>query len=601
MLVVLLTVAAALQPPAAEDVPIASIAARTFARSEDWVTTGLDCTLFAAGDIDGDGFADVVTLNGAGQLCWAACVHGWKASPWEVLREGVAKGAVDLVVADLDPAPGCEVVVRYPERDVLFAVRDPVRFRDERELQGFVPPAPSDAGDGLQPVEPPPYEPDAELHATFGADLDGDGRPDAGAVFTARRPHAHRVVRVAMRLRAGPDADGDGLADADEAERGSDPHDRDTDDDGLLDGFEVHGLPRGVAAGDGTLSPTRRDVVLVVSRYAQVDEERARREVEKARRPYAALPVVNPDGSRGISLHVRWTDPVPPEAQGAWRDVGNRMLRPEERGLVHWLQITPGGGGQAQQTGDLGSAGAHWAAIAHELGHQLSLSHEGDSGPAWCPLYPSLMNYAFNYQLGGDPEAIRFSDGRFRAVELRESALPERLPFPLETLRYLSAPPFRFTLAADGPDATLIDWDHDGTFSREPVVADVNYGGSTHCGVRRNVEVCGAAPALFIVGGITWLVTVDPRCSATSVRACTGDGAWAAPRAIPHSATRDDPVAVGVGDEGFVFFRTQRAWKVARVTAGAIDAPVELPELGSRDLGAGACGGRVLLVARADD
>src|SRR5690606_2552142 len=134
-----------------------------------------------------------------------------------------------------------------------------------------------------------------------------------------------------------------------------------------------------------------------------------------------------------------------------WRDVSNRMLRPEERGLVHWLQITPGGGGQAQQTGDLGSAGAHWAAIAHELGHQLSLSHEGDSGPAWCPLYPSLMNYAFNYQLGGDPEAIRFSDGRFRAVELRESALPERLPFPLETLRYLSAPPFRFTLAADGP------------------------------------------------------------------------------------------------------------------------------------------------------
>jgi len=138
VLVVLLTVAAALQPPAAEDVPIASIAARTFARSEDWVTTGLDCTLFAAGDIDGDGFADVVTLNGAGQLCWAACVHGWKASPWEVLREGVAKGAVDLVVADLDPAPGCEVVVRYPERDVLFAVRDPVRFRDERELQGDI-------------------------------------------------------------------------------------------------------------------------------------------------------------------------------------------------------------------------------------------------------------------------------------------------------------------------------------------------------------------------------------------------------------------------------------------------------------------------------
>jgi hypothetical protein len=211
------------------------------------------------------------------------------------------------------------------------------------------------------------------------------------------------------------------------------------------------------------------------------------------------------------------------------------------------------------------------------------------------------MNYAFNYQLGGDGEAIRFSDGRFRAVELRETALVEHLPFPLRELQYLAAPPFRFTLAADGDGATRIDWDHDGSFADGPVQADINYGGSTYCGVRHNVEVCGAAPALLVVGGIVHLVTVDPRCSAVSVRAGEGEGKWGPPRAIAGSATRDDPVAVGAGDEGFVFFRTGRWWNVARVTSDAIDPPIELPALGSRGIGAAAVGGRVLVVARADD
>lgn len=582
---------------------LALAAPQSFARSDDWCSAGHDCVLFALGDIDGDGCADVVTLNGDRKLCVAQSVHGWKAAPWEVLREAVPEGAVALEVGDFDPAlDGLEVVVRYADRALCYGKRVGTGFTEERAWTATA----VAAVEGPDVVTPPPYEPDAVCLTRLQGDIDGDGRVDALAVFTANRPHAHRVVRVTVALRASnqaetDDADGDGLTDAQERELGSDPIDRDTDDDGLLDGWEVHGLPRGVASGDGALSPVRRDVVLVVSRYEQLDEALARREVEKSKRVYAAMPTRNPDGSTGVTVHVRWTDPVPLAVQGAWWDVGNRMLRAEERGLVHWMQVTPGGGGQAQQTGDMGGAGAHWAAFAHEVGHQLSLSHEGDSGPAWCPLYPSLMNYAFNYQLGGDGEAIRFSDGRFRSVELRESALVERLPFPLAEVQYLAAAPFRFTLAADGPQATRIDWDHSGSFDEGPVVADINYGGSTYCGTRRNVAICAAAPALLVVGGITHLVTVDPHCSAVSVRACEGDGKWTAPRAIAASATRDDPVAVGAGDEGYVFFRTQRAWNVARVTTDAIDAPIELPSLSTRGLGAVAIGGRVLLVTRADD
>ncbi|MFO0826687.1 MAG: hypothetical protein U0572_00935 [Phycisphaerales bacterium] len=580
-----------------------------FAHSDDWVTAGYDCTLFAAGDIDGDGFGDVVTLNGEHKLCVAYSVGEakqlWKASGWEVLRENLRDRATALVVADVVAEwPGREVIVAYGDDAVVFGSLDHGRFTQERPASDAVKSTLRGAlsatiADGV--VEPPPYEPSAPPLLRFRADIDGDGRDDALTVFSATIPHAHRVVRLAVALHEGTgDSDGDGVNDERERELGSDPHDRDTDDDGLLDGWEVNGLPRGVGAGDGTLNPARQDVIVAVSRYEELDEATAHREVDKAKRLYAAMPTKNPDGSTGITLHARWGTPVPKSGQGSWWDVGGRELPASNRGIAHWMQITPGGGGQAQQTGDMGGSGAHWAAFGHELAHQLSLSHEGDSSPAWCPLYPSLMNYAFNYSLGGDGEAIRFSDGRFRSVELREESLLEKLPFPYDEVKYLAAPPFRFTLKDNGDGTTLIDWNHDGHFDDQPVAADINYGGSTYCGTRRNVEIASAAPALCVVGGVTYLSTVDPKCTAVSIRACEGDGQWAAPRAVPSSATRFDPVLVGLGDEGFVFFRTQRAWCVARFTRDAIDAPVELPELSTCDISACAFGGRVLIVTRDD-
>ena len=585
----LLVVAGLLQDP--------QVSVPAVCRSDDWISTGHDCVAFGAGDLDGDGRAAILTINGNGQLCAARSVQGWKAANWAVLREGLAGGAVSIHAGDFDEAlPGCEIVVCYADRAVLYGGREDGRLPVEREFTGDIP-APASGSVAVAP----PCEPEAARHCSVSADVDGDGRADAITVFTAHRPHAHRIVRVAIAVHDGEDRDGDGVSDAREAGIGSDPLDRDSDDDGLLDGWEVDGLPRDVTGYDGTLSPLHRDVLLAVSRYEDLDEATATAQVDRARAVYAAIPTQNVDGTMGIALHVKWTDPVPKAGFGAWWTVGDRMLRREERGLAHWLQITTGGGGQAQQTGDMGGAGAHWAAFAHELGHQLSLSHEGDSAPAWCPLYPSLMNYAFNYQLGGDGNAIRFSDGRFASVELLETALPERLPFPLAELKYLQAAPFRFTLAADGEGATRIDWNHDARFDEGLVEADVNYGGSTYCGIRRNAVVSPAAPGLCVLDGVVQLVSVDARCQAIEVRACRGDGEWSEPRVIPNSATRLDPVAVGLGDTAFVFFRMQRAWCVARVTKDAIDSPIELPELGTRDLSAGAIAGRVLVVTRADD
>jgi hypothetical protein len=574
-----------------------------FARADDWVTTGTDCEAFAIGDVDGDGVGDVVTVNGPRSLCVAFSVAGdgtlWKASGWEVLRDGVPSGETGLLVGDVVAEwEGNEVAVRIGDRWIAYGLREKGRFTQEREV-----PAPPTPSITLEPVDPPPYEPSARAIATIVGDLDGDGRIDRATVFDATTPVPHRVLRVAVALRDDGDADGDGAPDARERDLGSDPHDRDTDDDGLLDGWEINGLPRGITGFDGTLDPRRQDVLVAVARYEQLDEAVAKREVERAKGIYARLTNANPDGTSGITMHVRWDEPVPQDAQGSWSwwEVGNRRFPSRERGIAHWMQITPGGGGQAQQTGDMGGSGAHWAAFAHELGHQLSLSHEGDSIPAWCPLYPSFMNYAFNYSLGGDPEAIGFSPGRFRNVELRETALEERLPFPFETVKYLAAPPFRFTLEDAGDGTTKIDWDHDGHFDEGLVAADINYGGSTHAGVRRTVELSASAPALGVAAGGTWLALVDPKTSAVTLRRCEGDGRWSTPRVVPASSTRDDPIVVGDADAGFVLFRTQRAWCVSRFTAETIDAPIELPELSTCDLSAVGVGDRILLVTRGDD
>jgi hypothetical protein len=412
-------------------------------KATDWQVTGPDCRLFALGDWNGDGFGDVATINGNRDLCVALSVHGWKSAGWIAVAHDVDPGALGLAFE------GATILVR--QRDELLAfVRDGADDRSTRsvraagELPAAAPAFDVPSGSACAPA----YEPGAPLLAQATGDLNADGLADRLLVFDCRRPSEHRLLRTLLAPNpASSDQDSDGLSDSEEELLGSDALDRDTDGDGLLDGWEVHGLPRGVELGglvttydaqragaqrDAQLDPRRRDVIVEVSYFEGVDPAQFRGEMPRVQALYRALHCANPDGSSGVWVHFKEHTSVIPKSEQTlpWWDLGNKYLERNARGLMHWMQVTPWGGGQSSETGDMGGAGNGFAVFSHEFGHQLSLSHTGDSSAAWCPLYPSLMSYAFSYSFDGDGNRVHFSDGSFRATPLDERHLVEKLPYP---------------------------------------------------------------------------------------------------------------------------------------------------------------------------
>jgi len=401
-------------------------------------------------------------------------------------------------------------------------------------------------------------------------DVDGDG--DLDVVEFRYGTERHTQYAVYLYRRVGPqesDNDGDGLDHDAEVLAGSDPLLPDSDGDGLLDSWEVNGF-RGLDLPKMGCSPKRADVVCLVSRFSNLKPEDAEKELARAKKFYADAPVLNPDKSTGISLHIVMLDPVSEQdMKRPWWELRDKFRPLRWKGVAHWMQLTPWGGGQADQLGDGGGAGG-WAAFCHELGHQLGLDHTGYWSPAWSPIYPSLMNYAYSYSFEDSPDRIQFSDGTFANLSLKETELNESLPIPYEKARFLEKSPYRFRLKPNGK-STVIDWNWNGVFGERRVKADINYSYSTNAGRRDEVGKTNAAPWVFTHQNYAYLLCVtaadvsmepkaDPTVSASnpgqlSLRKLNKPFSWENAIPLAHAVT-GDPSAMSDGKQIVVLYPT---------------------------------------------
>ena len=325
----------------------------TLCAAQTWAVCGVENTAWFAMDVNQDGFDDLVVTGPDRRLHVALSVKGWKSAPWHPLGEqkladGVTSvqriggswwGLTDKQVVEF-ASPDLKEVRRLgsPEGLPPQAVYSdkPLIVKNEHGLfeeesgggwKGADPFTKEPGSDARLPAGVAPvYDPQAPLVGRMQGDLNGDGMFDEVFVYKATRPHAVLEFRVAWGATPSTgDSDGDGLTDPEEGELQTDPLNRDTDSDGLLDGWEVKGLPRGIALPEGAkLDPRRQDVIVNVSPYAGVDRAALEAELKRVAALYATLDVKNPNAEPGVALHFRLGEDIPPEKQhkGSWQAVG---------------------------------------------------------------------------------------------------------------------------------------------------------------------------------------------------------------------------------------------------------------------------------------
>ena len=232
------------------------------------------------------------------------------------------------------------------------------------------------------------------------------------------------------------DEDGDGFVAALEQYYGTSDLDWDTDDDSLSDGMEVVGYNWIDYASYGA-SPRRSDLLI----EADFQQEVVGNVVIKTTEPSLYLQnavasffrdsfpdISNLDGSQGIHAVIAPDDPFTvPCAEGdgtPFRDARKRVGFRYGRYCLS-SSTNCGGSGQtlepqygrpsigkgfgcvtptydANDTNDGTDPAAfcEYSVTLHELGHTLGLDHDGDTASdSNCePNYPSMMNYAYEYQ-----------------------------------------------------------------------------------------------------------------------------------------------------------------------------------------------------------
>ena len=389
----------------------------------------------------------------------------------------------------------------------------------------------------------------------------------------------------------------------------ADPY-ADTDRDGLLDRWEIEGFGPIDPSVHGC-RPDRADMFLVLAGKHGVTPEKLAPVIERIKKFYAELPYKNPDGSQGLNVIPIVPPALPAEESGkSYIELYERAMPAEWRGLAHGVCIDdhPGGGGQANRP-DWCGTGYNWQTIVHEVGHQFGLPHDPMGARTGSPFHPSLMNYDYSYQLGGNGEAIRYSTGQFASMRMKETDLDENVPFPPSALHFLTRHPYYFNLKFVAADRCMVDWNRNGIFGERGVRADINDGYSNH--LREGIRVAKAAgsPALAALSATELAVfypdlddaagyasfaaaslsTASPGRLAVSVLA----GDQVGPASVVATGLTGDPVAFGKGGGAWVAFpvatgvralqlqredsgwavRSERSWEADAGSVALCDSP----------------------------
>lgn len=291
----------------------------------------------------------------------------------------------------------------------------------------------------------------------------------------------------------------------------------DDDDDGLCDNWETQGIDFDL---NGTIdltlfgaNPQHKDL------YVEVDWMEHHQPFSPALahviEAFAAAPVMNPDNTTGINLHLEEGEEVvkhidtmtleadfdavkaagfgtPAERASAATMAAKRLVyryalfaHRQPDGDYSGIAELPGNDflitlGAAEPLVDghnTGTIDDQASTFMHELGHTLGLRHGGSDNITCKPNYLSVMNYLFQFE--GAPVIGRPLDySRAKLNDLDESNLsePDGVGGPPGSVTAWYDPYIvgiaPYTSAADAP----IDWDDDGMATNTSLRADITAG-----------------------------------------------------------------------------------------------------------------------------